>query len=87
MNDVSVAAAGNPSAGSKAILPWLLMFRHRVRIGPEETLPVEVDLAVGVFGDPDFGLPGDVRDEALHGAAILEGHLSITIDVWDYGVP
>ena len=28
---------------------------------------------VGVFGDPDFGFPGEVRDEGRHGAAVLEG--------------
>jgi len=32
-----------------------------------------MDHVVGVFGDPDFGFPGDVRDERLHGAAVLEG--------------
>ena len=72
-NPVSVASAGKPSAGAKAILSWLLMFRHHVRIRPEETLPVEVDHVVGVFGDPDFGFPGDVWDEGLHGAAAFEG--------------
>lgn len=34
---------------------------------------VEVDHVVGVFGDPDLGFPGDLRDEGLHGAAGLEG--------------
>ena len=48
-------------------------FGHHVRIRPEETLTVEVDHVVGVFGDPDFGFPGDVGEEALHGAAGLEG--------------
>lgn len=28
---------------------------------------------VGVFGDPDFGFPGDVGDEFLHCAAVFEG--------------
>jgi len=46
---------------------------HHVWIRPEEPLAVEVDHVVGVFGDPDFGFPGDVRDEGLHGAAGLEG--------------
>ena len=50
-----------------------LAFRHHIRIRTEESLVVEVDHVVGVFGDPDFGFPGDVRDEGLHGAAVLEG--------------
>lgn len=32
-----------------------------------------MDYVVRVFGDPDFGLPRDPRNEGLHGAAVLEG--------------
>ena len=46
---------------------------HHVWIRSEETLTVEMDHVVGVFGDPDLGLPGDLRDEGLHDAARLEG--------------
>lgn len=49
-----------------------MVWRH-VRIRPEEPLSIEVDHVVRVFGDPDFGFPGDVGDEGLHGAAVLEG--------------
>ena len=52
-------------------LSWLCW--HHIWIRPEKPLAVEVDHVVGVFGDPDFGFPGDVRDEGLHGAAVLEG--------------
>ena len=47
--------------------------RHHIRIRPEEAFAVEVDHVVGVFGNPDFGFPGDVGEEGLHGAAVLEG--------------
>ncbi len=32
-----------------------------------------MDHVVGVIGNPDFGFPGDVREEGLHGAPVLEG--------------
>lgn len=46
------------------------VFRHHVWIWPEESPAVEVDHVVGVFGDPDFGFPGDVRDK---GRTVEEG--------------
>lgn len=46
---------------------------HHIRIRPEAPFAVEVDHVVGVFGDPDFGFPGDVGEEGLHGAAGFEG--------------
>ena len=32
-----------------------------------------MDHVVGVSGDPPLGFPGNVGDEGLHGAAVLEG--------------
>jgi len=45
---------------------------HHIGIRPQEPLAVEVYHVVGIIRDPDLGLPGDVRDEGLHGAAGLE---------------
>lgn len=50
---------------------WLC--RHHIRIRSGEAFAVEVDHVVGVIGDPDFGFPGDVGEEGLHGAAGFEG--------------
>lgn len=46
---------------------------HHVGIGAEESFAVEVDQVVGGFGDPDFGFPGDVREETAHGVSRREG--------------
>ncbi len=70
--DKAIAAAWSSLADkltSRSLHQWrtgiysvrlLFVFRHYIRIRPEEPLAVEVDHVVGVFGDPDFGFPGDV---------------------------
>ena len=50
-----------------------LVLCHYVRIWPKESFAVEMDHVVWVFRDPDFGFPGNVRYERLHGPAVLEG--------------
>ena len=45
---------------------------HHIGIRAEEAFAVEVDQVVWGFGDPDFGFPGDVREETAHGVSRRE---------------
>jgi pyruvate carboxylase len=36
-------------------------------------LAIEMDHVIGIFGDPNFGFPRELRQKGLHGATSLEG--------------
>jgi hypothetical protein len=38
----------------------------RIWVWPEKSLAIEMDQVAEVFGDPDYGFPGDLREECLH---------------------
>ena len=44
-----------------------------IRIRAKETLTVEMDHVIRIFGNPHLGLPGNMRQKGLHGAAGLKG--------------
>jgi len=54
------------------LLPLFWTCPEHVRVRPEEPLAVEMDEMVGIFCNPNFGFPGNLREEALHGSARLE---------------
>ena len=54
------------------MLPGYWPTGHHVGIRSKEAFAVEVDQVVWGFGDPDFGFPRDVREEAAHGVSRRE---------------